>query len=304
MASLPAIGFLPLLIGVLGYLGVDLAWVLWLVALPAVVGLALRRGAFVALAAGALGAIPLALIEPIDAARFLGQIVLPGTIAGLIARRGPLRVRDGWWLAGVAAGSSALVGVAVGRAGALREVLLPAGMPTGWVDLVTDRWSSFAAAWSLEAYSFDRVAAFADGVEPLLWFGLLVPLMGAAVALTRPTGGSGREVAGTWRDHEADVALAFLAVGLTLALAASGPLKAVGGWVAVMSAIFFVLEGIDVVSTWFRRRRVPGVLQLVGWALLLGQPAAILVLHAVGIGDMWVGFRERIQMMERKGSQA
>lgn len=302
MAPLLAIVLAPLLIGALGYLGLDLAWVLWLVALPALVALAVRRGALATLLAGLLGALPLAFVDSVDAMRFVGQIVLPGTLAGMVARQGPLRVRDGWWLAAVAAACSAGIGVAVGRAGALREVLVPAGVPTGWVDVVVDRWSYFVAAWSFESYSFERIAAFADAVEPLLWFGALVPLMGAAVALTRPIGGSGRGEGGTWRDYEADIALGLLVLGLALALAASDSLQAVGGWIAVMASIFFVLEGIDVVSTWFRRRRVPGVLQLLSWALVIWQPPAIMVLHAVGIGDLWIGFRERIQMPERKGS--
>lgn len=308
MGSLSAIVLLPWVVSMLGYWGLDLGWLVWLVVLPGLIGVAQRRGAGATLLVGLLCVAPVLAVHPVDGMRVLAQIVVPGVAAGLVARHTDLRVRDGWWLALLAAGSSVLVGLAFGRGGALREVLLPAGIPTGWVEVVVSRWEAFFAALTLEAYSFARVERFADFVEPLLWFGVLVPLMGAAVALVRPTAeqrASARAAdldapASGLRSLEADFALTILVVGLALALFANGIAAAIGAWSGVMAALFFILEGIDVVQTLLRRRRVPAVLQLLGWALIATQPLTILLLQVVGLGELRWGFRTR-PGYERKG---
>lgn len=291
MLHMIAIIMLPFAVGVAGRLGIDAGWLLWLVALPAMIVYTLRTGIGVGLLLGAAGAAPLLLFHPEDGLRYVAQIVLPAVIAGWVGQRSRLRIRDGWWLATLAAGASAAVGVAFGREAALREVVLPAGIPTGWVQVVVDRWSGFIGWLSIDPYVFERFERFADVVEPTLWFGALVPLMGAAVALAY-RGGEAPDP-DPRRTFEADLALGTLVAGMAVGVAADGVLQSIGANVAVIASVFFVLEGVGVVATLFRRWNPGRLAQVLGWSLLATQPLSLMLLPAVGIGTLWLDWPHR-----------
>jgi hypothetical protein len=49
-----------------------------------------------------------------------------------------------------------------------------------------------------------------------------------------------------------------------------------------------VLEGIDVVAALFRRWNPGRAAQVLGWSLLATEPVILMLLPAVGIGNIWM----------------
>lgn len=257
--------------------------------------LAGRRGLPLTAAVGAGAALMALALEARSAAAFLLQVAAPALAMGAAARRAKTPVPP--VLAGAGAG---LVGVAllVGWGVGFRPGAAVAAVGAH-VDGVLNDLVAGASRMGLPGEQVRELAGWMGGLRDAvvaLLPGLLataellrtVLVYGVAGAILRRLGAPLPPLA-EWRLADGWV-WAFIGAGSLMVLPATRQLG-VNLFVPVIGLYF--VEGVAVAADLARRYRLPPGLWAFGLLLLLLQPLTAFAVAALGLFDVWCGFRRR-----------
>lgn len=278
------IGLLPPLVHELWMRDLPLGWLLWVVTFPVLVRSFQERKRDLPffLLFSSLALLP---FHPSNTLRFLVQIVFPAYISGKFLSRGDLRLRDTLWLSSLALLGSIVVGWVFGMGDRLREVIVPAGVPTGWMKPLLDQWEGFLRSVLPDSLLYMRALSFVADFEPVLWSSLLPVFMGMGIGMALFLWDPKALTHLRNRDLAFDLALGCFSICLGIATLSRGFISILCGEIAVATGIFFLLEGIGLLLQFLKNLSVSRWISFCGLVVIFREPLVWFFLPFVGLAS-------------------
>lgn len=103
-----------------------------------------------------------------------------------------------------------------------------------------------------------------------------------------------------WKAPE-EMVWVFIAAGFAFFLL-SGTASAVALNVLLLSGAVYLFQGVAVIHHFLRKAKIPAVLMAIGYFLLFSQPPLLVAASALGLAEVWAGFRETKEAREDEHS--
>jgi hypothetical protein len=278
------IALFPPLVHELWRRDLPLGWLLWVVTFPVLVRAFERqkKGTFLFLifACGALLHLHLT-----NALRFLVQIVFPAYLAGRFLLKRDLRLRDTLWLSSLGLIASVGIGLIFGMGDRLRDVIVPAGIPTGWISPLLLKGESWLHSLFPDSTLYARALSFFGDVEPVVWSALLFVLMGMGMGIALFLWDPGALSLRGHRDSIFDIALGILCLSLGVATLTHGFLSLLASEIAFTMLVFFLLEGIEFLLWLLKHLPVKHWISFCGLVVIFHQPLTLFFLPFMGVAS-------------------
>jgi hypothetical protein len=283
--SLLTLGVFPILFQGLGFAEKELPYLLWVVTLPYWIHTV--RSQFLSGVKITFFTITiLFVLNPVDGCRYLSQILLPGWLAGMAFQKKNLSLIDSFYLAGFALLLTTVVGVLWGYGENLREVVLPAGYPAGFLREITHRWENWVN--SLHLPEIPSFSTWIGQYEPFLWSILLLISMGVGIGSILLWGKRGVERQERFiPSHLPEILSLTLLFGFSVSLIPAKLFGDAGTFLLLSSA--GVLAFLAIAGLLGTFQKIPGgkfLFPLTGF-LLLREPFLLSLLPFLGFGTMW-----------------
>lgn len=273
---------LPLATYGLSLSGVHLGWLVWFITFPLLARESQRISPLFLLPL-LLVSLVLAFLHPTNALRFLVQIVGPALLCGTLLRSHRLELRDSLWLSSLSLLASIGVGFAFGMQDRLREVIIPAGFPTGALQPFVKEWEHWVRMIVPDPEILARIARFATSTEALLWSSLLYISTAIALGITLYLWDPRSLKETRSRDGVFDLSLGIFCLALGLAVVGHGFLAEIAAQAALIMLLYFFLEGVTLIFKLYTNWKVRPWLSWCSFILLFREPLFLFLLPFLGL---------------------
>lgn len=291
MIQLFAVVILPVLVHELGAQGYPAGWLLWVISYPLLIWHCQRLSPRIALYFTPV-LLALSIYHPTNSLRYFVQIVLPSILAGVLLRRHELRLRDTLWLSSLSLMGSIAVGFGFGMKDRLREVIIPAGFPTGWTLPFVSQWDQWLRAFSPNTLVYSRFLSFAEHIEPVLWSSLLFAFTAAGVGIALYLWDPQALKKNEYRDRIFDIVLSIFTLSLALSLLTTGSVAIIASEIAFVMIVFFLLEGIQLLFRFYTHLKVRRWISWCSLIVLIREPLFLFLLPLLGFVSGFSQLRE------------